>query len=404
MSHLKIRFQTTVVSLFQHFIALLFPLFVTVLLSRRLSIEVWGELLWLQAIAVFTSLFMTAGSEILGTICVSKKVETAGEVQEVFFNILSLRLFNILIILIPVSILTYSTDYSFISFQSFFLAAMLSINSYWFYVTMNRALKVTGVEALIRLAFLITIYFAIRNDATSFAYIPILISMNAMIGLYHIAITLRDFEFRLEFLKLNWAYYRQLISLFSIQFFTQIYSQVPLLIIGWYFGNTMTAIYGNADRVYKLLRTSFLPVSRNILAYFLITKNQRSNHERNGFIFSIFLGIIYAGVVHLGADYVVTSIYGEKYISAAKFLAILGLAIPFTFGSSYIFNSMILPNSAHTPYLVFLLFLALILMVSIFLGAVQNAMGITWLVVASEAVIFLFLFFHRILLLHREKD
>ena len=66
MNHFYTKYISS--SLIQHlFNTVFFPYFTIILMSQRLSLDLWGEIIFIQAIAGFLLLFLNMGIEFHGT-------------------------------------------------------------------------------------------------------------------------------------------------------------------------------------------------------------------------------------------------------------------------------------------------------------------------------------------------
>ena len=152
---------------------------------------------------------------------------------------------------------------------------------------------------------------------------------------------------------------------FLIQFCANIFTTFPILIVGYTLGSTQAAIFGNAERMFRMFRSLYSPINRIVLK-FSSSQEIDNKVKLKEFLFAGFFGIL---VFLLGAIFIsffVETILGEKYIDSISIALILISVIPFIFAGNQILHSYIYPSNNELFFMKTLLWLTPLNIISLF--------------------------------------
>ena len=341
MNHFYTKYISS--SLIQHlFNTLFFPFFTIILMSQRLSLGLWGEILFIQAIASFLLLFLNMGIEFHGT---NKIASSSNRDEKIVGKYNFIKIINIFFI--------FAFGYIFvllgffperIFFMSAILSASISLNPSWVFLVEKNITPIIFIEIFFRIIFLTFIFFYVVDDNKGSFYIYFLAINNFLIALFS-SLYLRIKYTYLFVIKTN---YLRMIKKLSGLFFYQVSGistmMLPVIILGSLSDFRIVAIFGNADKLFKGLRGLFSPLTRIAITIFTKIVDETKKSQIRLFYIIFITGTIIVFALLGSSSFLITFLLGEKYAESIPVFNILIISIPFIWSYNFLVGSYFIPK------------------------------------------------------------
>lgn len=330
-------------SLIQHlFNTLFFPFFTIILMSQRLSLGLWGEILFIQAIASFLLLFLNMGIEFHGT---NKIASSSNRDEKIVGKYNFIKIINIFFI--------FAFGYIFVHlgffperifFMSAILSASISLNPSWVFLVEKNITPIIFIEIFFRIIFLTFIFFYVVDDNKGSFYIYFLAINNFLIALFS-SLYLRIKYTYLFVIKTN---YLRMIKKLSGLFFYQVSGistmMLPVIILGSLSDFRIVAIFGNADKLFKGIRGLFSPLTRIAITIFTKIVDETKKSQIRLFYIIFITGTIIVFALLGSSSFLITFLLGEKYAESIPVFNILIISIPFIWSYNFLVGSYFIPK------------------------------------------------------------
>ncbi len=341
----------------QFFVTSVFPIFVMIHASNVLTVSVWGEVLLLQSFSLFSSILISFGTEVYGLREISKSLSDESKISKIIKQVFLLRIVNFFIF--------FSISFLLVSFLNIpiylFLIILiwtfpLIISPLWIYTALGKLNSFFYIELFVKTIAILFIYFNVLGDTDNDFLVLILIGVHYFISITSLINIRKNICFNSNPISSLKKMYTETTPFFLIQFCANIFTTFPILIVGYTLGSAQAAIFGNAERLFRMFRSLYSPINRIVLKF---SSSQKIDYKvkMREFIFAGFFGIL---VFLLGAIFIsffVEIILGEKYIDSISIALILVSAIPFIFAGNQILHSYIYPSNNELFFMKTLLWL-----------------------------------------------
>ena len=350
----------------QFFVTSVFPILVMIHASNVLSVSVWGEILLLQSFSLFSSILIVFGTEVYGLREISKSISDESKISKIINQVFFLRIvnffifFSIFFLLVP--LLNIPIDLFLIIL---IWAFSLIISPLWIYTALGKLNSFFYIELFIKTIAIVIIYLNVLGDTDNDLLVLILIGVNYFISISSLINIRKNICLDNHPIGSLKEIYTETTPFFLIQFCANIFTSFPILIVGYTLGSAQAAIFGNAERLFRMFRSLYSPINRIVLK-FSSSQKIDNNIKMKEFMFAGFLGIL---VFFLGAIFIsffVEIILGEKYIDSISIALILISAIPFIFAGNQILHSYIYPSNNELFFMKTLLWLTPLNIISLF--------------------------------------
>lgn len=316
---------------------------INIIVARYLGLVEYGEYTTALAFATFFSLITDIG--INQTMIMELNYE--GEQEKTFFNIVCFKVFFSVIIfsifLISVSLTGYRDDiiylviiFGFVRFLDEYMRLY-----YVYYEATDKYLLSASYRLFFALFFLASVFAIIYIDGGNR---EIALSRLIVVLVFFIIISYRILRGRIKKIDLSYLKnFRKKLKPFASAFISNnIIYQGNLIILPLLHGAVYTGIFQNA---YMFITTlMFIPGSfdRVFIPYLYQQSRDENNVEKFQFAFKVitkayvFISFYITTVLFLYSDFVIITIFGEKFKDSIVILRILSLAFPFVFNAANI--------------------------------------------------------------------
>ena len=358
MNHFYTKYISS--SLIQHlFNTVFFPYFTIILMSQRLSLDLWGEIIFIQAIAGFLLLFLNMGIEFHGT---NKIASSSNRDTKIVGKYNFIKIINIFLVLVFGYIFVHLGFFpERIFFLSAILSASISLNPSWVFLVEKNITPIISIEIFFRTIFLTFIFLYVVDDTKGSFYIYFLAINNLLIALFS-SLYLRIKYTYLFLIKTNYmGMIKKLSGLFYYQISGISTMMLPVIILGSLSDFRTVAIFGNADKLFKGLRGLFSPLTRIAITIFTKIVDETRKSQIRLFSIIFITGAIIVLVLLGFSSFLITFLLGEKYAESIPVFNILIISIPFIWSYNFLVGSYFIPKKLEwliTKYNILLLLIS----------------------------------------------
>tara|TARA_S200000501_G_scaffold240176_1_gene225070 strand:- start:655 stop:1863 length:1209 start_codon:yes stop_codon:yes gene_type:complete len=358
MNHFYTKYISS--SLIQHlFNTVFFPYFTIILMSQRLSLDLWGEIIFIQAIAGFLLLFLNMGIEFHGT---NKIASSSNRDTKIVGKYNFIKIINIFLVLVFGYIFVHLGFFpERIFFMSAILSASISLNPSWVFLVEKNITPIISIEIFFRTIFLTFIFLYVVDDNKGSFYIYFLAINNLLIALFS-SLYLRIKYTYLFLIKTNYmGMIKKLSGLFYYQISGISTMMLPVIILGSLSDFRTVAIFGNADKLFKGLRGLFSPLTRIAITIFTKIVDETRKSQIRLFSIIFITGAIIVLVLLGFSSFLITFLLGEKYAESIPVFNVLIISIPFIWSYNFLVGSYFIPKKLEwliTKYNILLLLIS----------------------------------------------
>lgn len=334
---------------------IVFPLLTYPYLLRIIGLELYGVLVFAQAIISYVSLVINFGFNMSGarSVAVYKgdKERLSQIVSSIYLCKFILWFICLIVYLSVISIFPFFKNYYWVYVLSFLLTFNELLLPIWFFQGIERMKYITIVNLSSRLLFVVAIFLFVY-DHEDFLLVPLLNGIGAILAgclSFYIVLGKEKINLSLIPMKELISAYKESLSLFVSLLSTQIYVNVNKLVIGSFLGMSEVSIYDMAEKVSLLIK---LPVSMMGQAVFPKISRERNVCFVNRVMFLV------AGIVSLA--YVVLFVYsgwivylftGEYIEVASLIIRLLGVSAILVSFNNFLGGNRLIPFGYSSVYM-----------------------------------------------------
>ncbi|HGL2095121.1 TPA: oligosaccharide flippase family protein [Streptococcus pneumoniae] len=307
-------------------VKLLFPLLTLPYLTRVLSLDAYGMVIYVKALIAYVQLvidfgFMISATKNIVNACTtpSKIGRIVGDtlVEKIFLSIISILIYTILMWQIPIM-------RENILFSVFYLLA--TVTNIFIFDFLFRGIEKMHAVAIPYIIFktIITILtFIVVKDDSSILWIPILEGIGNLVAAVVSYRFLHYYGIKLSFSYLSvWVKDLKESSIYFLSnFATTIFGVFTTVISGFYLQSQEIAFWGIAMQLLSAAKSLYNPIANSLYPHMIRTKDIQSVKSINRIMFiPIIFGVL---IVLFFSNQILSIIGGEKYTVSADFLKYL---------------------------------------------------------------------------------
>lgn len=313
---------------------MVFPFLILPILTRRLSVETYGNLTFIKTVMNFLQIFLDFGFMLSATKEIAKIKNDTNKIQQIMADTLLARLllggigFLLIIIL---SFFFPILDHNFLFTITSYLTVFLSIFLFDFLFRGLEIIHVMTIRFIIMktISFLLTIFF-VRQDH-QIILIPLFDILSSVIAIILVALELQKRNFRLIRPKLKSSIYSLKISL--IYFLSDVsataFNAISTIIIGLVFSSTEVALFGVSIQIIGAIQALLGQLSSGI--YPIMVRQKSRKFIQQIFQKTIPLVFLFTGLIIILLPLALQVLAGDKYAAAHPIIQILAITIFFSF-------------------------------------------------------------------------
>ncbi len=341
-------------SLLQVF-TILFPLLTYPYLLRVIGLELYGVIVFAQAIINYVSLVINFGFNMSGArnVAVYKedKVRLSRIVSSTYLCKFILWIVCLIVYLSVISIVPFFRDYYWVYLLSFLLTLNELLLPIWFFQGIEKMKYVTIVNLSARLLFVAAIFLFVHEQA-DYLIVPLLNGIGAVFaGCLSLYIVLRKERIKLSVIPIQelGSAYKESFPLFVSNLSTQIYVNVNKLVVGSCLGMSEVSIYDMAEKVSHLMK---LPISMMAQAVFPKISRERNIGFVNRVMFLVAGTVLQAYIcVFIGSDWIVYLFTGEYMEEASIIMRLLGVSAILVSFNAFMGGNRLVPMGYSSVYM-----------------------------------------------------
>lgn len=334
---------------------ILFPLLTYPYLLRVIGLELYGVIVFAQAIIGYISLIINFGFNMTA----ARNVAVSRNDKELLSRIVSstyLCKFILWIICLVVysaiiSLFPFFSEYYLVYALSFLLTLNELLLPIWFFQGIEKMKYITMVNLSARLLFVAAIFLFV-HDKEDYWIVPLLNGIGAVLaGGLSLYIVLK-----MEYVKLSIVPIKELVQaykesspLFVSNLSTQIYINVNKLVIGSFLGMSEVSIYDMADKTLHIMK---LPITMMSQAVFPKISRERNIQFVNKLMLLV-AGIVLIAYVSLFicSDWIVYILSGKYMEEASNIIRILGISAIIVSFNVFLGGSRLVPFGYSSAYM-----------------------------------------------------
>ena len=313
---------------------MIFPFLILPILTRRLSVETYGNLTFIKTVMNFLQIFLDFGFMLSATKEIAKIKNDTNKIQQIMADTLLARLilggigFLLIIIL---SFFFPILSHNFLFTITSYLTVFLSIFLFDFLFRGLEIIHVMTIRFIIMktISFLLTIFF-VRQDH-QIILIPLFDILSSVIAIILVAFELQKRNFRLIRPKLKSSIYSLKISL--IYFLSDVsataFNAISTIIIGLVFSSTEVALFGVSIQIIGAIQALLGQLSSGI--YPIMVRQKSRKFIQQIFQKTIPLVFLFTGLIIILLPLALQVLAGDKYAAAHPIIQILAITIFFSF-------------------------------------------------------------------------
>lgn len=313
---------------------MIFPFLILPILTRRLSVETYGNLTFIKTVMNFLQIFLDFGFMLSATKEIAKIKNDTNKIQQIMADTLLARLilggigFLLIIIL---SFFFPILGHNFLFTITSYLTIFLSIFLFDFLFRGLEIIHVMTIRFIVMktISFLLTIFF-VRQDH-QIILIPLFDILSSVIAIILVAFELQKRNFRLIRPKLKSSIYSLKISL--IYFLSDVsataFNAISTIIIGLVFSSTEVALFGVSIQIIGAIQALLGQLSSGI--YPIMVRQKSRKLIQQIFQKTIPLVFLFTGLIIILLPLALQILAGDKYAAAHPIIQILAITIFFSF-------------------------------------------------------------------------
>ncbi len=313
---------------------MVFPFLILPILTRRLSVETYGNLTFIKTVMNFLQIFLDFGFMLSATKEIAKIKNDTNKIQQIMADTLLARLllggigFLLIIIL---SFFFPILSHNFLFTITSYLIVFLSIFLFDFLFRGLEIIHVMTIRFIVMktISFLLTIFF-VRQDH-QIILIPLFDILSSVIAIILVAFELQKRSFRLIRPKLKSSIHSLKISL--IYFLSDVsataFNAISTIIIGLVFSSTEVALFGVSIQIIGAIQALLGQLSSGI--YPIMVRQKSRKFIQQIFQKTIPLVFLFTGLIIILLPLALQVLAGDKYAAAHPIIQILAITIFFSF-------------------------------------------------------------------------
>lgn len=375
-------------------LGILYPLVTYPYLIRVLGGELYGMVVYAQAIMAYVVIVINFGFNVSAVRRVSENRNSIDKLCEIYSSVTLLKLIILLFSLIVLSSLVFFVDSKIIIIILLLLG--LAIEEVFFPVWLFQGLEkmkyITYITFIAKTIYVIMV-ITIISSPDHFLRLPLLISVSSIItslcAIYILKkkgirfVRVKKIQLRNDFVES--------LPFFASRLSSVVMERTNVLIIGAFFNFTMVSIYDLCIKVVSIIRTPFGLVSQVIYPH--VAKTRNMTIVKKTYYTVIAVGSVISIIVMFCSSIIVHLLSADNLIGAESYLRIMIWYVPIV-GASYILGaSTLVVNGFSKEYnlsVVYSLILYILMIAIFYLFDIINLNTITLAMIVPELLTMLY--------------
>ena len=336
-------------------VALVSPLVTYPYLIKILGLQLYGTIVFAQAVVTYLSLFVNFGYSTTGpkevSILKDNKTLLSQFVSSVYIVKSVLWLITFVIFMGVISYFDYFNKYFLLYFFTFFITLGDVLFPIWFFQGIEKMKYITYINVFVKLIFICCIFIFIK-DKNDYLAIPIINSVGALvsgiISTYLIFGKEKVSLVKVKYIEIQKSFHESFV-LFISSLSISIYLSLNKLIVGTFLGMRDVAIYDLAEKVISLIKTPILLMNQAIFPK--IAREKSISFINKSMVLALVgVFILYTGVF-LFSDQIVFYFLHAYNKVAADIIRIYGVSMFFLAITMFLGGLRLIPFGHNKQYM-----------------------------------------------------
>jgi len=308
----------------------LLPLVTYPYLIRILGSELYGMVIFAQAIVLYFSILINFGFNISATKDVAEYKENNEKLNEIVSSVFSIKTFlwafSLVILLILIQVIPSFNKHGWLFVFAFGITFNEFLFPQWFFQGIEKMRYITFINIISKIFFTLFIFVFVKNEG-DYLLVPLFQSAGALIGgliaLYILTVK-EKVSFVIQKKDTIRYYFLESLPLFVSAASIQIYVNANKVLVGAFLGMTEVAYYDLGEKILRLIKT---PVGMLGQAAFPSLAKQKSILKINNMMkigVTLTVGLII--FVFVFGEFIVNVLGGKDMLNAIPVMRILSIS------------------------------------------------------------------------------
>jgi PST family polysaccharide transporter len=309
---------------------MLLPLITYPYLIRVLGAEVYGTVVFAQAIVSYFSIIINFGFNISATKDIAQNQNNKQKISEITSSVLMIQfilwLFCLISMLIMINLITSFNTNKLLYLFTFGVTLNELLFPVWYFQGIEKMKFITYINLIVRILFLVLIFMFVKNQS-DYLLIPLFTSLGCLIGgLISLGVIFfrHKLSFKIHSFQTLQKYLMNSFYLFISKVEILIKDKSLIIILG-FFNKTIVAYYDLASKLVNLFVSLYQIIPTIILPRLV----QQKNYFLTRIIFysSIVISLSYYCLIALFPDQIIAILTGNNLDGAKVYIIIVGLSV-----------------------------------------------------------------------------
>jgi PST family polysaccharide transporter len=306
-----------------------FPLLTFPYITRVLGPDIYGIVIFSNAIIVYFQMFVDFGFILSATKDCAVFRESSDKLSEIISGVIQAKFIlffiGLIVLLFCCSFLDVFSEKRYYLMLSYVSVGLSIFLPDFFFRGIEKMSIITYRVIFSKLIYTICIFIFVRTK-NDFLFVPLSLSISYFCAVLLTWYELRKMKIRIGFVSINmtFKFLRESSIFFLSRIATSIYSTANTLLLGFKFQSGELAQYGAANTLCSSIRSMFSPIADSIYPYMVIKKNYKLIKK----LLFVLMPIIGVGciILFIFSELLVVFICGKDYIDAVPVFRVM---IPF---------------------------------------------------------------------------
>ncbi|NOQ24388.1 MAG: oligosaccharide flippase family protein [Bacteroidales bacterium] len=386
---------------------ILIPLITYPYLIRVLGTEIYGKVIFVQAIVAYASIIIQFGFNNIATKEISIHRNDQNKLNMIVSSVLEIKFFlwllSLTILLVSIKFISVAENDKWLYLFSFGLCFNEFIFPQWYFQGIEKMGYITIISLIAKLVFLVLIFVVVKTE-NDYLYVPLFNGLGAFVGgiiALFVVFKREKVQFSLQsFDKLKY-FIKESLPIFASNIFVSIKDKFSVIFIGSFLGMESVAIYDLGVKIMNLFLHPVIIVNEAI--YPKVTKDKNMTFVIKTIKYTFILTVSAIVALQLSLLPIVKILIGDNLSEAILTVRILLIA-PVFFTVSYTLSRNCLIALGYYKYLLNgIILTSLFYLILIGVGYVTNLLSSVQVFAIITSCVFLFEMCYRIIVVIKLK-
>jgi PST family polysaccharide transporter len=373
---------------------LLLPLITYPYLIRVLGFELYGTIVFAQAIIAYFSVIVNFGFNISATKDIAQNQKNRSKKSEIISSVLTIQFLLWLLSLSVVFIITNAIPFMKKDKLLYIFTFGITFNELlfpvWYFQGIEKMKFITQINLIIKVLFLVLIFVFVK-DESDYLLIPVFNALGAFCGgliALNIVFIKHKISFKIYPIETMRSYFIDSLYLFISKVELLIKDKSIVIVIGILFNKTIIAYYDLASKIVSLFISLYQIIPTVVLPQLIQQKNYFLS--KSIFYISILISLFYYFIIIVFSNQIISILTGE-YISEVKiYISIVGLLVIFNPINTLLNYYLIINNKEKKVFKSVTISLIVFISISLIAAFYTNITILLWSVTMSGIIEFIY--------------